>query len=67
MTTKPIGFRPNAEDQRILDDVAREGQTATTALRRGLRLLDHERWLDQARADAARIRDEDLDAEPDAW
>lgn len=67
MPTKPIGFRPNAEDQRILDEVARDGHTATSALRRGLRLLDHERWTDQARLDAAHARDEDLSTEPDAW
>ena len=27
----------------------------------------HERWLDRARADAIRLRDEDLGGEPDAW
>lgn len=36
-------------------------------LRRALRLLDHERWLEQFRADAQRIKDEDTNTEPEAW
>ncbi|WP_415952414.1 hypothetical protein [Streptomyces sp. KLOTTS4A1] len=34
---------------------------------RALRLLVRERWLRQARTDAERLADEDLDAEADAW
>jgi antitoxin ParD1/3/4 len=64
MTTETIGFRPNATDRRIL---AESGASPTEAIRRGLRLLDHERWLEQARADALRLSDEDLASEPDAW
>lgn len=66
-TTKPIGFRPNEEDQRILAERAQAGETPTDTLRRGLRLLDHELWLDRARADAAAAREENLNATPDAW
>jgi hypothetical protein len=34
---------------------------------RALRLLDHERWLAQFRADAEALKDEDINAEPQAW
>ena len=64
MVTKPISFRPNEIDQRILDNC---GQSPTDAIRRGLRLLDHERWLEQFRADAAGQRDFDPNDEPEAW
>lgn len=67
MTTSTIGFRPSAEDRRILDEAAASGETTTDTIRRALRLLAHERWLDRARADAIRLRDEDLGGEPDAW
>jgi antitoxin ParD1/3/4 len=30
-------------------------------------LLDREQWLQEFRADAARLADEDLSNEPDAW
>ncbi|MGQ0465969.1 MAG: hypothetical protein ACT4QG_11675 [Sporichthyaceae bacterium] len=63
----PIGFRPTAEDERILREAAREGETTSDTLRRALRLLDHERWLVQFRADAETIKDEDVNAEPEAW
>ena len=62
-----IGFRPNAEDERILREAARPGETTTDTLRRALRLLSHEQWLDRFRADAGLIRDEDLGVEPEAW
>ena len=67
MTTSTIGFRPSAEDRRILDEAAASGETTTDTIRRALRLLAHERWLDRARADADRLKDEDLGDEPDAW
>lgn len=62
-----IGFRPTAEDERILRDAARRGESTSDTLRRALRLLDHERWLEQFRADAEHLRGEDLNSEPDAW
>lgn len=65
--TSPIGFRPTAEDERILSAAARPGESRSDTLRRALRLLDHERWLGQFHADAERIKDEDLDEEPEAW
>lgn len=66
MTTS-IGFRPTAEDERILREAARPGESRSDTLRRALRLLDHERWLEQFRADAERIKEEDTNTEPEAW
>ncbi|WP_415853722.1 hypothetical protein [Sinomonas sp. G460-2] len=65
--TASIGFRPTADDERILHEAARPGETTSDTLRRALRLLDHERWLEQFRSDAEALKDEDLNAEPDAW
>ncbi len=62
-----IGFRPTPEDDRILHEAARPGESTSDTLRRALRLLDHERWLEQFRADGEALRDEDLNAEPEAW
>ena len=62
-----IGFRPTVEDERILREAARPGESTSDTLRRALRLLDHERWLGQFRTDAERIKDEDVNAEPEAW
>lgn len=67
MAGRTIGFRPNSEDARILEDAAAEGESTTVTIRRALRLLDHEKWLDQARRDAVRMREENLNDEPDAW
>jgi hypothetical protein len=65
--TASIGFRPTPDDERILRDSAREGETTSDTLRRALRLLDHERWLTQFRADAEALKNEDVNTEPDAW
>ncbi len=62
-----IGFRPTQDDERILREAAQPGENTSDTLRRALRLLDHERWLTQFRADAEALKDEDLNAEPDAW
>ncbi|MFT4010158.1 MAG: hypothetical protein QM655_08975 [Nocardioidaceae bacterium] len=62
-----IGFRPTKDDERILREAARPGESTSDTLRRALRLLDHEQWIEQFRADAAAIANEDLDAEPEAW
>ncbi|WP_310961244.1 hypothetical protein [Nocardioides terrisoli] len=67
MAGKTIGFRPNTEDLRILKDAAAEGASTTVAIRHALRLLDDEKWLDQARRDATRLREENLNEEPSAW
>lgn len=67
VTTSSVSFRPTAEERRILDRLSDDGVIASEALRRGLRLLEQERWVEQARADAARNRDENLNDEPDAW
>lgn len=62
-----IGFRPTEEDQRIIEAAAESGERTTDVIRRALRLLDREVWLKAAREDAARLRDEDLSGEADAW
>lgn len=62
-----IGFRPTAEDERILRQAAHPGESTSDTLRRALRLLDHDRWLQQFRADAEQLVDEDVAGEPDAW
>ena len=62
-----IGFRPTPDDERILREAARPGESTSETLRRALRLLDHERWLAQFRADAEAIKDEDLTEESEAW
>jgi antitoxin ParD1/3/4 len=64
MATTTIGFRPNAADRRILEAA---GPNTSATIRRALRLLDHEQWLEQARADALRLAAENLNDEPDAW
>ena len=62
-----IGFRPTPDDERILREAARPGESTTETLRRALRLLDHDRWLAQFRADAEALQGEDLASEPEAW
>lgn len=62
-----IGFRPTPDDERILREAARPGEGISDTLRRALRLLDHERWLVQFRADAETLKGEDVNREPDAW
>ena len=62
-----IGFRLTPDDERILRESARPGESTTETLRRALRLLDHDRWLEQFRADAEALKSEDLSTEPEAW
>jgi antitoxin ParD1/3/4 len=62
-----IGFRPTSEDAKIISAALREGERTTDVIRRALRLLEREVWLEQARADAERLAAEDLSAEEDAW
>ncbi len=62
-----LGFRPTPEDERILREAARPGESTSDVLRRALRLLDHEAWLAQFHRDAEIVKDEDLNAEPEAW
>lgn len=62
-----IGFRPTPDDERILREAAQVGESTSDTLRRALRLLDRERWLDQFRADAEALADENLNAESEAW
>lgn len=62
-----ISFRPTPVDERILYDAARPGETAAETLRRAMRLLNHEHWLEQFRTDTEALKDEDLNSEPEAW
>lgn len=62
-----IGFRPTPEDERILREAARPGESTTQTLRRALQLLDHDRWLDRFHADSEKLRNEDLNEEAEAW
>lgn len=62
-----IGFRPTDDDERILREAAHPGESRSDTLRRALRLLDHERWQEQFRVDAEALKDEDVNAEPEAW
>ena len=62
-----IGFRPTAEDERIIKAAMRSGEHKSDVIRRALRLLEREVWVKQARAHAERLRDEDLSAEQDNW
>lgn len=66
-TAKTIGFRASEEDEAILEAATGPGETVTDVIRRALRLLAHEAWLVKAREDAARLADENLSDEPDAW
>ncbi|WP_106582110.1 hypothetical protein [Murinocardiopsis flavida] len=65
--TTTIRFRPTAEDRRLINAATRAGERPGDVIRRALRLLEREAWLEQARADSVRLRDEDLSDEPDAW
>lgn len=62
-----LGFRPTAEDERILREAARPGESVSDVLRRALRLLNHEAWLTQFHRDADALTDEDVNVEAEAW
>jgi hypothetical protein len=62
-----IGFRPNDEDERIIKAAMRPNERTTDVIRRALRLLEREVWVSQARTDAERLVDEDVNDEADAW
>lgn len=62
-----IGFRPTPDDERILREAAKPGESTSDTLRRALRLLDQERWLAQFRADSEALKGEDVNTEPEAW
>ncbi|MEV6154212.1 hypothetical protein AB0L53_28070 [Nonomuraea sp. NPDC052129] len=65
--TADIGFLATAEDERIIRAAMREGERPSDVIRRALRLLEREVWLTRARADAARLADEDLSEEAATW
>ena len=47
--------------------IGQPGESTSATSRRALRLLDHERWLVQFRADAEALKGEDLNTEPQSW
>jgi antitoxin ParD1/3/4 len=65
--TRTIGFRPTAEDEKIIQAAMRENEHTSDVIRRALRLLEREVWLSRARADAERLASEDLSDERDSW
>jgi len=62
-----IGFRPTEEDEKIIKAAMRADERTSDVIRRALRLLEREVWINQARSDAERLADEDLAQEKDAW
>ncbi|MGH3545397.1 MAG: hypothetical protein ACRDPW_05680 [Mycobacteriales bacterium] len=62
-----IGFRPTEEDEKIISAALRNGERTSDVIRRGLRLLEREVWLAQARSDAENLREEDPSAEKNTW
>ena len=62
-----IGFRPSPDDEHSLREAGQPGESTSDTLRRALRLLDHERWLADFRADAEALKGEDVNTEPEAW
>lgn len=67
LMTKTISFRPSEDDERIIDAAQDPGESRSDVIRRGLRLLEREVWVEQARKDTARLKDEDLSEEEDTW
>ena len=65
--SRTIGFRPTEDDERIMREAMRGDERTADVIRRALRLLDREAWLERARDDAERLADEDLSSEADAW
>jgi antitoxin ParD1/3/4 len=63
----PIGFRPSAEDRELLARHTRAGESTTDVLRRALRVLDYQEWLEHFYRESWDARDENVNAEPEAW
>ncbi|MGN9842983.1 hypothetical protein ACTMTI_33155 [Nonomuraea sp. H19] len=62
-----IGFRANAEDERIIRAAMREGERPSDVIRRALRVLHCEMWQEGLRREARRQNGEDLSGEQDGW
>jgi hypothetical protein len=62
-----ITFRPTADDFRIISEAQSQQETVSDVIRRALRYLDQEAWLERFRAEAAMVVGEDLNQEPEAW
>jgi antitoxin ParD1/3/4 len=62
-----IAFRPTEAERRIIRECGHAGETTSDVLRRALRLLEQDAWLERFRAEAEGYKDEDLSGEPQAW
>lgn len=65
-----IGFRANAEDERIIRAAMRENERPSDVIRRALRVLQRDTWQERVRRssrDARRQDGEDLSDEQDGW
>jgi len=62
-----ITFRPTADDTRIITGAQAPDETVSDVIRRALRYLDQEAWLERFRAEAALVAHDDLNQEPEAW
>jgi len=62
-----ITFRPTADDSRIIASAQAPQETVSDVIRRALRYLDQEAWLERFRTEAATITDENLSLEPETW
>jgi len=60
-------FQPTPEDERMLRETGRPDESASDTLRRALRHLDHELWLERFHADGRALRGEDFGVEPEDW
>lgn len=65
--SQTISFRATEKDTQIIERTLRPGERKSDVIRRALRLLDRDEWLQQSLRDMKRLRDEDLSQEPDAW
>lgn len=65
--TQTISFRATAMDAQIIERTLRPGEKKSDVIRRALKLLERDEWMQQAYRDAERLKDEDLAREPDAW
>jgi antitoxin ParD1/3/4 len=62
-----IGFRLTPEDDRILREATLPGESRSDTMRRALRLLERDHWLDQFHRDTELLVGEDTNDEPEAW
>ncbi|HEX4816281.1 MAG TPA: hypothetical protein VFV66_26360 [Nonomuraea sp.] len=62
-----IGFRANAEDERIIRAAMRADERPSDVIRRALRVLHRDMWQERMRRNARGLDDEDLSGGQDGW